>query len=159
MRFIIAGAILLIGVVLSKTKVFKGGGLTPELAELIKNKANQWGVDPILVKAHAFVESSFNPRAKNLADPSYGLMQITPALAFDYGLISNWKNPSSVEIDLIYIPENNLSVACWFIARLHKELPFDGAIQAYNVGLTGYKNGKRAPTYLERIKKYYAKFS
>jgi len=162
MRFIIIGVIVLIIFLISSPSLLKGAfpkGLTPELAEMIQAKAYQWGADPVLVKAHAYVESAFNTRAKNPADPSYGLMQITPALAYDFGLISNWKSPSSVEIDLIYIPEFNLDVACWFIARLHKELPFDGGIQAYNVGLTGYKKGKRVPIYLKRVRKYYAKYS
>lgn len=162
MKFIIAG-ILILGVFLfAKTPMVKklmGGKLTPELNNLIEYKAQRWGVDPALIKAHAFVESSFNPEAQNPADPSYGLMQITPALAYDYGLIVNWKKPSNFELELIYKVENNLDVACWFIAELHRQLDFDGAIQAYNVGLRGYREGRRNSTYLKRVKKYYAKYS
>jgi len=158
MRIIILAVVIICLFLFSRKKIF-GGGLSPEIADLIKNKSYQWGVDRALIKAHCFVESAFNPRAKNPADPSYGLMQVTPALAYDFGLIVNWKDPSSIEIDLIYNPAFNLDVACWFIARLHKELPFDGAIQAYNVGLSGYKKGRRNSVYLKRVRKYYAKYS
>ena len=119
--------------VASKQGVF-GSNLTPELESLIVSKAKEWKLSPALVKAHARVESNFNPMAKNPSDPSYGLMQITPALAYDYGLITNYISPSELEVEMIFNIDNNLSIACWFMSRLHSRYGFDQAVQSYNVG-------------------------
>lgn len=44
--------------------------------EIFQKYGVKYGVDPILLKAIATVESSLNPQAVNPADPSVGLMQI-----------------------------------------------------------------------------------
>ena len=46
------------------------------LDDIYKEGGTEFGVDWKLIKAHAIVESSERPGAKNAADPSYGLMQI-----------------------------------------------------------------------------------
>ena len=120
--------------------------------------AEQWGLDPALVKAVAKVESGFNPMAKNPSDPSYGLMQITPGLAYDYGLITNYISPSELEIEMIYNIDNNLSIACWFMQRLHSRYEFDQAVQSYNVGEGGYINGVRNYDYLNKVERYYNEY-
>ncbi|MBA7607288.1 hypothetical protein ES703_14447 [subsurface metagenome] len=134
-------------------------GLTPELERLMASKADQYGVDRALVKAVAKIESNFNPRAKNPADPSYGLMQITPMLAQDFGLVKDYRNPSASEIERLYDLDNNLYVACSFMARLHSKYDFDQAVQSYNVGEWGYKIGYRNLDYLKKVKRYYEKYS
>ncbi|MBA7497076.1 hypothetical protein ES702_07685 [subsurface metagenome] len=130
-----------------------------DVQERIAYYASQWRLETALVKAVAKVESNFKVRAKNPADPSYGLMQITPALAYDYGLISNYKDPSWLEIEMIYDINNNLSVACWFMSRLHSKYGFDQAVQSYNVGERGYKIGYRNSDYLEKVRRAYEKYS
>lgn len=130
-----------------------------ELERFIESKAFQWGLDPALVKAIAKVESNWDPNAKNPHDPSYGLMQITPALAFDFGLISDWRNPSSYEIQKIMDVNNNLDVACWFLDHLTSTHPFDAAVQMYNVGEAGYQRGTRNTAYLNKVRSYYEKYS
>ena len=144
--------------VASKQGIF-GSRLTPELESLIISKAKQWKLSPALVKAHAKVESSFNVMAKNPSDPSYGLMQITPALAYDYGLITHHEKPSQYEIDRMMDPKNNLNVACWFIRNLRIKYSFDVAVQMYNVGEAGYNKGVRNLAYLEKVKRYYDDYS
>ena len=136
-----------------------GSNLTPELESLIVSKAKEWKLSPALVKAHARVESNFNPMAKNPSDPSYGLMQITPALAYDYGLIVHYKSLNQYEIDRIMDVKNNLNVACWFIRNLRVKYSFDEAVQMYNVGEAGYNKGIRNLTYLEKIKRWYDEYS
>ena len=90
-----------------------------DVQERIAYHANFWGLEKALVKAVAKVESNFNPKAKNPQDPSFGLMQITPGLAYDYGgIIRNWKNPSESEIEMLMDIDNNLTVACWFLNHL-----------------------------------------
>lgn len=135
------------------------GKPTIDIQAKIAYYADQWGLDPALVKAVAKVESNFNPSAKNPSDPSYGLMQITPALAYDYGLIRDYVNPSELEIEMIYDIDNNLSIACWFMQRLHSKYGFDQAVQSYNVGEAGYKRGTRNYDYLNKIKRYYNEYS
>jgi len=134
-------------------------GLTPELERLMASKADQYGVDRALVKAIAKVESNFDPRAKNPADPSYGLMQITPILAQDYKLVKDYRNPSLAEIERLYDLDNNLYVGCSQLAHLTRIRPFDTAVQMYNVGQTGYMNGVRNYDYLNKVRSYYEKYS
>ena len=57
-------------------KTIINGGITVTLDDLYESHGRQKGLDPILLKAIAIVESSENPNAKNPSDPSYGLMQI-----------------------------------------------------------------------------------
>lgn len=144
--------------VASKQLVF-GSKLTPELEMMIEMKAKKWGLEPALVKAVAKVESGFNTRAKNPADPSYGLMQITPGLAYDYGLILHYKNLSREEINKIYNVQNNLDVGCQFMKKLHSRYTFDVAVQMYNTGEKGYESGVRATYYLKRVKGFYHEYS
>lgn len=124
----------------------------------IKQYAEDWGVDPALVKAIAFVESSFNPYNVNPSDPSWGLMQITPPLAYDYGLITSYENLSYYESQKVMDIDNNLNVACWFLNKLSK-YSFDQQVQSYNVGEWGYKIGVRNFAYLEKVRKYYNEYS
>lgn len=151
--FLTIGAAFLFG-----REILPGQGLTPELENLMARKADYWTLDVALVKAFAKVESNFNPAAKNPLDPSYGLMQISPALAYDYGLISNWKDPSPAEIDRMLNVENNLDVGCWRLNYLTRTWAFDKAVQMYNVGITGYYNGVRNFEYLDKIRSYYEKY-
>jgi len=132
--------------------------VSAEIEDAILNKATAYGIEPAIVKAIVKVESNFDPRARNPADPSYGLMQITPALAYDYKLITDYKNPTSYQIELIYDIHNNLDVGCWFLSRLLGKYSFDQAIQSYNVGERGYYLGRRNPDYLKKVKAAYEHF-
>ena len=140
-------------------EVLPGQGLTPELEILLAWKASYWDLDLALVKAVARIESNFNPAARNPLDPSFGIMQITPALAYDYGLISNWRDPSPAEIDRMLDVENNLDVGCWYLNHLINTWTFDKAVQMYNVGISGYYNGVRNYEYLDKVRGYYEKYS
>jgi len=151
--------LVLLSLYFFRKKILSGGpGLTPELEWLMADKADQYGVDRALVKAIAKVESNFNPRAKNPADPSYGLMQITPMLAQDFGLVKDYRNPSPAEIERLYDLDNNLYVGCSQLAHLTRIRPFDTAVQMYNVGQTGYMNGVRNHDYLNKVRSYYDKY-
>lgn len=54
---------------------------TPEIWALAEQAGARYAVDPALVMAVIQVESSYNPRAVNPSDPSYGLMQMLPSTA------------------------------------------------------------------------------
>jgi soluble lytic murein transglycosylase-like protein len=122
---------------------------------MIAVAASRYGVDAALVKAIAMTESSLNPRATNPSDPSYGLMQVMPILAQDYGIVKEWQKPTSAEIAMIYDPQTNLYIGSWFLAKLTKKYSRDVAIQMYNVGESGYLQGRRNSEYLARVRRYY----
>lgn len=130
-------------------------GETSQILAKITLKAESWGVEPALVKAIVKVESNFNPKAKNPLDPSYGLMQITPILAQDYGRVKDWRNPTNAEINMLYEPDWNLDIGCQFLSKLTKKYTFDQAIQMYNVGEYGYNSGVRNFDYLSKVKVQY----
>ena len=119
------------------------------LDELIKYKAGKYGIEERLLRAIIKVESDFNPRAKNLKDPSYGLCQINPALAKGLGFF-----PYEY---LLYDPAYNLEIACVFLSHLKRKYnnDLDSIIQAYNLGETKFDKGYKSPDYLEKVKKYY----
>jgi len=129
-----------------------------EIEGLINLKAWKWGVETALVYAVIETESNFDPRAKNPADPSYGLMQITPMLAQDYGYVKDWRNTTSLEIERLYDPPVNLDIGCQFLGGLLHEYTFDEAVQMYNVGEWGYEKGVRNLDYLEKVRKAYGKY-
>ena len=153
--FVLASLLLL------SSKIGSAGIVKPvavDVQERIAFHANQTGLPVDLVRAIAKVESNFNPLAKNPSDPSYGLMQITPALAFDYGVINDYLNPSRAEIEKIMDVDINLFVACRFLKHL-SQYPFNQQIQSYNVGEWGYKKGARNLSYLEKVRGFYYEYS
>lgn len=139
-------------------------GVVPSVQERIAYHAKANGVPTPLIKAFAKVESNFNPRARNFEkspeafDDSIGLMQITPALAYDYGLIGNYKNPTEYEIRKMFDINNNLNIACRHLKYLHK-YPFSQMVQSYNVGETGYLNGRRNRDYRDKVRGYYESYN
>lgn len=156
-------AVIIAGLLLSKRIQSVGKDIIlPEIniQELIKEKAKFWKVELALVKAIVKVESNFNPDAKNPSDPSYGLMQITPMLAQDYGLVRNYRAVTNSEIATLLDPSKNLDVGCWYLSDLMGRYSFDEAVQMYNVGITGYTiNGARNTDYLEKVRRYYEQYS
>lgn len=153
------GIIIIAAILTACVFVYASGrkSIVPEYIEnAIKTKSAEYGLDPALVNAIIKVESNFNPRSKNPADPSYGLMQITPGLAYDYGAISSKsKNVSSYNEEIILDVYTNLDIGCKFLSKLIEKYPLDQAIQSYNVGERGYYLGRRNLDYLKKVKKYY----
>lgn len=128
--------------------------------DLIQRIAGTYGLDPNLIKAIIKTESNFNAQAINPNDPSWGLCQITPGLAQDFGLVENAQNLTQEDIEAIMNPENNIEVCCWFISSLeNKGYPFDEYIQMYNVGESGFLHGKRNLKYLKKVRENFDHFS
>ena len=159
---IIAG-ILSVMLLVKQKSAYKATELTPipttetvsDLDAMIYYAANKYRVDPALVKAVAMVESSLNPYAKNPTDPSWGLMAVMPILAEDFGIVRDWHNPSDAEIAMIRDPQTNLNIGAWHLNRLLEKYTFDESVQMYNVGETGYRNGRRNLDYLSKVKRWY----
>jgi soluble lytic murein transglycosylase len=93
----------------------------------LKNK-----IDPCLVFAIIKAESSFNPTATSRKNAK-GLMQITDKTG-KWGAESlRLKDYSN---DLLYQPQTNIQIGCWYIGKLMKEFNnnTDHVIAAYNGG-------------------------
>lgn len=149
----------------------KAGGLgivkprAVDVQEKIAFYANKFNLEVALVKAIARVESNFNPLARNyekspyVSDDSIGLMQISPALAQDYGVVKDYVYPSDLEIEKMLDIDINLFVACSYLKDLSK-YPFGQMVQSYNVGEYGYRIlGRRNLDYLNKVTKYYEVYS
>lgn len=164
--FIMIAAVLAALVVLPK----KAGAMTetkvlsPDSTEaLIVENAKRFALDAALIKAFIRVESNFDRNAVNPIGPgntvvSYGLMQITPALAEDYGLVHEYQNVTEAEIAMMMQPATNVRIGSWHVARLFKLYTFEEAVQMYNVGVTGYRNGRRNADYLAKITRWYNEY-
>lgn len=132
-----------------------------DLDPLIYEKASLYGLEGPLVKAVAKVESNFNPSARNYEkspedyDDSFGLMQVSLMLAQDYGYVKDYRHPTQAEISSVMKVGNNLDIACPHLKYLLSNYFFDVAIQMYNVGETGYRQGKRNSNYLKKVSDYY----
>ena len=161
MRALIIVPTVIVALVFLSTKIGAIGIVKPQavdVQERIAYHAKQNGLDFSLVKAVAKVESNFNPLAKNPSDPSYGLMQVTPMLAQDYGYVKDWRSVTSLEIDKIMNIDINLTIACQQLAYLNR-YSFNQQIQSYNVGEWGFKTGSRNVDYLEKVRGYYYEYS
>ena len=123
--------------------------------EIISENSRRYGVEAALIKAIIRQESNFNANAVNASDPSYGLMQIMPILAQDFGIVKEWMNPTDAEIAMIRLPSTNVQIGTWFLGRLLSKYPQGVAIQMYNVGEAGYNSGHRAAEYLAKVTGYY----
>jgi len=154
MVYAIVGGVLLLIVIFSLQAQAKE--ITIDFDNLIKLKADKYDIDFFLAKAVVKTESNFNAKAKNPSDPSYGLAQITPAIARDYGFIKSETGPITAKEEAIIMdPGNNIDMECHFLSDLLKHLSWDGAIQAYNVGYRGYLIGRRNFDYLSKVRAYY----
>lgn len=106
--------------------------------DIIEKYSTQYGVDPAYVAAVVFVESSHDSKIESSAG-AIGLMQIVPStgqwIADNMGL-------SHFEADMLFDPETNIKLGCWFISYLIDL--FDGNVQnatiAYNAGPTSVFN-------------------
>lgn len=140
-------------------------GNKSQILTRITTRANYWDLEPALVKAVVKVESNFNPKALNYErswesfDDSFGLMQISPALAQDYGLVKDYKNLTWAEKRAMFDIENNLNIGCEFMSKLHKKYSFSEAVQMYNVGEYGYISGVRNFDYLQKVRNAYGIYS
>jgi soluble lytic murein transglycosylase-like protein len=99
------------------------------LDDLYQSHGRQHGLDPMLLKAIAIVESSENPNAKNPADPSIGLMQIL-CVPDGNGSCSNKLNIQGwppADARLLYDPDYSLYLG--------------GQILKWNISTYGFKKG------------------
>lgn len=93
----------------------------------------EYSLDPYWVASVIEAESNFNSNAKSQKD-AYGLMQITSETgqwaAKEMGI-------SNCNSDLLYDPEFNIKMGCWYLSNLKKE--FNNKM---NVVLAAYNGGR-----------------
>lgn len=98
----------------------------------VQKYSQQNSLDPFLVFAVIKAESGFRPDAISHRN-ARGLMQISEGTGI-WGAANLKIDKFTVE--LLYDPEINISIGCWYLRRLLKE--FDGntdlAVAAYNCG-------------------------
>jgi len=97
------------------------------------------------------VESSFNPRAVSQLrrDPARGLMQVRPGV---WGIDPN---------DLATIEQQIRAGAKILKHYYQKTKSAEGALHAYNMGITNYRRGKTNPRYVNKVdiaKRYFASY-
>lgn len=103
----------------------------------IMESAREHGVDPMLIKAVIFTESSFFPD-KTGKDGEIGLMQIRQAAARDW---ANAKGVMPPEKEAMFDPGLNIEIGTWYLARALKHW-YDNpdflrmALAEYNAGRT-----------------------
>lgn len=113
------------------------------MVEEIKKENPQLSALPTrLISKMIMAESTFNPRAVSSAG-AVGLMQVKPSTARGLGM---------GDADLTD-PEQNILTGMTYLHSLLRQ--FGGlspALQAYNIGPTAYRQGKRAPRYLKKVR-------
>lgn len=102
---------------------------------LITRIGTKQGVDPMLIKAVIWRESTFHPD-KVGRNGERGLMQVTEAAASDWA--RSTKNESFVPTDL-FLPEVNIECGTWYLKKAlvryaGKDDPMTFALAEYNAG-------------------------
>lgn len=112
--------------------------------EIFISAGSKHGVNPCLLAAVAKVESSFNPRAVNSADPSYGIMQFLLPTARDF--------KPDVTIEELFEPAIAIPLGAKFIRWLESQaVVMPDGIDAYNVGIGNFRKGRRNLRYRDRV--------
>ncbi|OGP49763.1 MAG: hypothetical protein A2Y79_05630 [Deltaproteobacteria bacterium RBG_13_43_22] len=120
-----------------------------EIDKIIQGAADQYGVDPSLIKAVIAAESSGNPRAVSPAG-AQGLMQLMPKTAADLGVTDPFD------------PAQNIMAGTRYLSRLLDRYQGNQklALAAYNWGMGNLeKNPSSLPqetrNYIVRVEKEY----
>lgn len=100
--------------------------------EIIITEAHKNRLEPLLVAAVIFVESSFNEKAQS-AKGARGLMQIMPETGM---WVAGQLGMDNFTAELLFEPQTNIAIGTWYIRDLLQQ--FNGniylALAAYNGG-------------------------
>jgi soluble lytic murein transglycosylase-like protein len=123
-----------------------------EIDDIIQGAAEEYGVDPALIKAVISVESNGNPRAVSI-DGAKGLMQLMPKTAAELGVT----NP--------FDPAQNIMAGTRYLSRLLDR--YEGnqklALAAYNWGMGNVEKNlaampRETRNYIVRVEKHYQSY-
>ena len=109
--------------------------------DLIVANAGRYGLDPAMVAAIVFQESSFDDRRTSAAGAA-GLMQILPSTASwieaqeqPYPPATGLPGPEAITPERLIDPEINIALGCWYLRYLIDRFgSADAALAAYNSG-------------------------
>lgn len=127
----------------------KDGQKGQEFDEIIQKAADQFGLEPALVKAVISVESRGNPQAVSPAG-AQGLMQLMPRTAVDLGVTDSFDPAQNIRAGARYLSQ--------LLDRYQGNLKL--ALAAYNWGMGNVgKNPQALPretrNYIVRVEKRY----
>jgi soluble lytic murein transglycosylase-like protein len=108
----------------------------------------KWGIPENVIIAVIGIESDGNQHVVG-SSGEMGLMQLTPATFDDYERINN------ITVFNRFNPVNNIDAGSWYLSEIQKNFPLEAwheKIQAYNVGIGGYRKSRRNPVYINRLK-------
>lgn len=127
---------------------------------LLQDAAEEFSIDPALLKAVMAAESAFNPNAVS-PKGAIGLMQIMPATAERYGLQGDRKRTLEQKLA---DPKTNIRLAARYLRDLHKLFPSrpelviasynagEGAVQKYRNSIPPYPETRN---YVQIVKQFY----
>ncbi|WP_151634494.1 lytic transglycosylase domain-containing protein [Noviherbaspirillum aerium] len=127
---------------------------------LLKEAAEEFSIDPALLKAVMAAESGFNPNAVS-PKGAIGLMQVMPATAERYGLQGDRKRTLEQKLA---DPKTNIRLAARYLRDLHKLFPSrpelvvasynagEGAVQKYRNNIPPYPETRN---YVQIVKQFY----
>lgn len=100
--------------------------------ELILQCAGEFGLEPSLVAAVIWAESRFNENAHSHAG-AMGLMQVLPNTG---SWVAGKIGLEGFESQMLYLPETNLRIGCWYLSYLYKKFEGDMVkmLAGYNAG-------------------------
>lgn len=123
-------------------------GLLPDndtLESAFRRAGTATGIDWTLLRVIASVESDIRPHKIGDRGQSIGLMQVRKSTAKSYGIVG----------DDLFDPEINIMIGALYLRAMMDRFGFIGGIQAYALGETRYRAGKRAPAYFKKVWRLY----
>ncbi|MGL5764491.1 MAG: lytic transglycosylase domain-containing protein [Sarcina sp.] len=97
----------------------------------INEYSKEYNVNPNLIRAIIKVESNYNPNAVSNMGAN-GLMQITKETGY---FIASNIGLGDFNESMLYNPEINIQMGCWYVSNLQKEFNNTSAVlAAYNAG-------------------------
>lgn len=108
-----------------------------EYKALIDKSSTEYGLDPYLVYALINVESHYNPDARSPKDAK-GLMQITASTG---RWAAGQLNIKDYTENMLYNPETNIRIGCWYLYNLTTEFSSDGGEASIVLTLAAYNGG------------------
>lgn len=121
--------------------------------DIISSAAQQFDVDPLLVKAMMTQESAFDPNAESHAG-AMGLMQLMPGTAKDEGVTDPFDPTQNIYGGVSYLKKQ--------LIKYKGNVPL--ALAAYNAGpgavdrAGGIPNNGETPNYVNKITQYYDQY-
>ncbi len=125
---------------------YSKGGSVSQYDQLFFEKGKEYGVDPMILKGIASVESNFNPKAvgpKTRSGQAQGMMQFIPAMQKPYGITDPFD------------PEQSVTGAARMMSDLLKRYKGDvgKALEAYNGGPRLVGKSTQTRNYAEKVQR------